>query len=585
MRGIAYRWKEPAHGPALDEPLNAGLEPLTERVLRARGLANADDARAFLAPTLASMHDPVLLPGIERASERILRALHVGEPIAIYGDYDVDGITASAILWHTLRAISPDAVLRTHIPHRLDDGYGLHTASINRLADEGARVIISVDCGITAIEPARAARERGIDLIITDHHNPPSEGDELPQAFEVVHPRLPGSRYPWGELCGAGVALKLAWKLACTHEGRERVSGEMREVLLDCIALGALGTVADVVPLLDENRAIVAGGLKRMLGTRIEGLRALVELCASERNGLDAESIGFGIAPRINASGRLGHAEEALELLTTASGARALEIASMLNDQNEQRKRVERKIFDDACEMAAGAGMLDDHSRSIVLAHRDWHPGVVGIVCSRLAGKFGRPAILLCDRGEGVLSGSGRSIDGFNLHEGLGACAHHLTSFGGHDMAAGLALEQASVGAFAESFALFASQRIDEQMMLPSLRVDCEADLAELTPLAIRQLEALGPFGRANPKPSILLRGLSLAQDAEVFGGRGAHLKLTVRSESSSLRLIGWRWSEQRERLRAGETIDAVVEPKLNHWNGRSLVEPVLRDAAVRTPA
>ncbi|MEM8836163.1 MAG: single-stranded-DNA-specific exonuclease RecJ [Planctomycetota bacterium] len=584
MRGIAYRWNEPPARPGPVEPLNAGLEPLTERVLRSRGFSDASEARAFLSPSLAAMHDPALLPGIDRASERLLDALRAGEPIAIYGDYDVDGITASAILWHTFRAIAPDADVRTHIPHRLDDGYGLHAESIERLADEGARVIVSVDCGITAIEPARVARARGIDLIVTDHHNPPSAGDELPEAFEIVHPRLPGSRYPWGELCGAGVALKLAWKLACAHEGRERVSDDMREVLIDCIALAALGTVADVVPLLDENRAIVAGGLKRMLGTNIEGLRVLVELCAGQRNGLDAESIGFGIAPRINASGRLGHAEEALELLTTAHGARAHEIASMLDEQNEQRRRVERKIFDDACEMAAGAGMLDDHSRAIVLAHREWHPGVVGIVCSRLVGKFGRPAILLCDRGEGVLSGSGRSIDGFNLHAGLGACAHHLTSFGGHDMAAGLALEAGNVAAFAESFALVASEHIDEQMMLPSLRVDCEAELHELTPLAIRQLESLGPFGRSNAKPSIMLRGLSLTQDAEVFGGRGAHLKLTVRSGSDSLRFIGWRWSEQRERLRAGETIDAIVEPKLNHWNGRSLVEPVLRDAAVRTP-
>ncbi len=557
--------------------------PLLDRVLEVRGLTGTG-RHAFLQPSLASLHDPSLIPGLDRGAQRLLDAAHDREPIVIYGDYDVDGVTATAILFHTLKAIEPNAEIRAYVPHRLDEGYGLNPDAIRSLTEQGARVIVSVDCGVTAVEPARVARELGVDLIITDHHNPPAQGDPLPDAYALIHPRAPGSQYPFADLCGAGVAYKLAWRLATLHSGSDKVSPELRQILIDMLAPCALGVIADVVPLVDENRVIARYGLSMVKRSSLIGLRALV--CASGLDGedIDAEMVGFRIAPRLNACGRLGHAREAVELLTTTDERRARVIAEELTALNDDRRRVERRILEQACEMAEAAGMTAPESRVIVLAHKDWHPGVVGIVCSRLVERYARPAILLQDQGD-ILTGSGRSIDAFNLHAALEACAEHLTGFGGHDMAAGMRLDPASLGAFTDAMLAHAGDHLAESDLVLGLAYDCDARPEELTPALVRSLDTLAPFGRANPRVRLRVNNLRIAGQPRVFGKLGAHLNILLESRDAGPRAIGtvaWGWAEHADKLPRGARVDAIVAPRISDYSGR--VEPELLDLRLREP-
>ena len=577
MRGLKRRWIELK--PAQTSAPPQGLEALPARIVAARGLSDRTAFRAFWDPRLTDLHDPSLLPGADRAAERLLEALRRRERIAIYGDYDVDGVTATAILYHTLRRIDADADIVLYVPHRLDEGYGLNAKALISLANDGASVCVSVDCGITAIEPAAAARAAGLDLIITDHHNLASDG-ALPDAFALVHPRLPGSQYPFGELCGAGVAFKLAWRLATMAAGSERVSQDMRETLLNGLALAAMGAVADVVPLVDENRVMARHGLARLRSTSIEGLDALIEASRLDSNRVEAEDVGFRLGPRLNACGRLGHARDAVELLTTARGARATEIAQRLARLNDERRATERAIVEQALEMAEAAGMTSPDQRAVVLAHEAWHPGVIGICCSRLVDRLGRPTILL-QKQDGQCQGSGRSVDGYSLHAALERHTHILGRYGGHDMAAGLSLPEAALAEFASSFIADANERLRPEDLSPAVHIDCEASLAELTPRAVEQLGKLGPFGRENPTPTVVVCSLRLAAAPEPLGARGRHLALRVEQDGRVLRLLAWDWGEDREKLRAGDRVSAVMRPKINTWAGRRSVEPELVDLAL----
>ena len=582
--GSAVAWK-PERPEAVCEAFGRGVEPLVSRLLWARGYRDAASSAAFVDASMRGLHEPSLLPDLDRAAERILAAARAGEPIVIYGDYDVDGISASAILFHALRAIAPGAVVTTYVPHRMEEGYGLHGEALRGLASDGARVIVSVDCGVTAFDPARAARDAGADLIITDHHELSADG-RVPEAYAVVHPRRGGgpTSYPFGELCGAGVAFKLAWRLMTLAEGRAKLTEPMREVLLDLLALASLGTVADIVPLVGENRVITRHGLRRLRSTRLVGLSAFIEASGLAGENIDAERVGFTLGPRLNACGRMGHAKHAVAMLTTASADEARAIAKELAKLNDQRRRTEKQIFDEACAQAEDAGMTGDDRRAIVLADEQWHAGVVGIVCSRLVGRYHRPTILM-DRRDGLCHGSGRSIDGFNLHEGLSRCSDLLVKFGGHDMAAGLALEESKLGAFAERFVEVANRAIAAEALTPSVSIDCAASVAELTPQAVEKVLDLGPFGRGNPQPRLLLEGVRVTRDAEAMGAGGEHLSVFVRQGEHEVRLVGWRWGAQRSRLRGGLWLDAVVEPKLSAWNGRVRVEPTIVDVRVREGA
>jgi single-stranded-DNA-specific exonuclease len=577
IRGFTRRWE--ARCPAADAA--PGSAPLLDRVLTARGLGT-DGAQAYLAPSLRAMHDPSLIPDLDKAARRILEAVARREPMVIYGDYDVDGVTASAILVHTLRAIDPAAPVRTYIPHRLDEGYGINSEAIAQLAGEGARVIVSVDCGITAVEPAHVARQLGVDLIITDHHNPPASMADLPEAYAVVHPRRPDSSYPFGELCGAGVAYKLAWRLCTLHAGSDKVNPACRDTLIEMLGLAALGSIADVVPLLDENRVIVRHGLNQLARTRLPGLAALIHASRLDSDKVDCDAVGFRLAPRLNAVGRLGHAREALELLTDATGARAAELAASLSGINDERRAVERAIFEQADAMAEAAGMTGPDRRVIVLAHPDWHPGVVGIVCSRLVEKHARPAVLMQhDPATGVCKGSGRSVDGYNLHAALDACAPLLDRYGGHDMAAGMALQAANLDAFVESLTAHANACIGAEDLVHRLRYDAVASVAELTAHAVDQLERLAPFGQGNPRVRLRVRA-RVNGTPDMLGASGSHIALRLGEPgSAAIRVVAWNWGVHAARIPPGAPVEAVIEPKLSRWNGNTRVEPVLADLRV----
>jgi single-stranded-DNA-specific exonuclease len=569
-------------GPSPD-----GVSPLVARLLAVRGIRAGEAMRMFLDPRLSQLHDPSLMPDLDRAAQRILSALSAGERIVIYGDYDVDGVTATAILFHMCKAIAPACDLLTYVPHRLEEGYGLNSEAIRELAASGARLIVSVDCGVTAVEPARVAHEAGVDLIITDHHTPPDREDLLPSAHAVVHPRRPGQTpYPFGDVCGAGVAYKLAWRLATLSSGGAKARQDLRELLVELLAFAALGTIADVVPLQGENRVLARFGLVRIRHSPLPGLKSLVAASGLDGDKIDEMDVGFGLAPRLNAAGRMGHAKDAVELFTTASGDRADEIARLLSRQNEARREVERKIFETACAMAEASGMTAPDRRAIVLAHEDWHPGVVGIACSRLVERYHRPVILMQAR-DGLCHGSGRSIDGFNLHAGLLHCAEHLDRFGGHTMAAGLHLTEAKLPAFVEAFTAFANAAIDESLLRSCVNIDCEAAPEELVPSAVWELDRLGPFGAGNPAPQLLIRNLRLT-DRGTMGANAKHLSVRLRSSRSSggaereFRCVAWNWGEHAPRLPIGATVDAVVRARVSTFSGTARVEPEIVDIALQ---
>jgi len=550
--------------------------PLIGRILASRGL-DGEEARASFETTLQDLHDPKLLPDADKASNRLIIAIENDEPIVIFGDYDVDGITATAILYHALKSIAKDTSdIRTYVPHRLDEGYGLNADAIRSLADQGAKVIISVDCGITAIKEADIAKELGVDLIITDHHNPPTDGS-IPNAFAIVHPRAPGSKYPFEELCGAGVAYKLAWRLLVLAGGDEngKVGKDKRELLLELLSFAALGTIADLVPLVDENRIITKFGLGRIPRSAFGGLRELISACGLDGEKIQADDVGFRLGPRLNACGRMGHAAEAVELFTTATGSRAREIARGLHEQNESRRATERRILEQAIKLAEAEGMTGGDTRAIVLAHDDWHPGVVGIVCSRLVDRFARPTILLCKQGD-KYKGSGRSIPAFNLHAGLEATSEHLATFGGHDMAAGLSLSSDNLDTFVKAFIDHANEALSPDDLINTLRVDTAAQTHELTAHAVRDIFKLRPFGMGNPHVRLMLQNVRIDRQPGVFGARGNHLSLHLKHEGAALRCIMWNGGELRNELARGQLVDVVVSPQISSYSGQ--VEPVIDD-------
>ncbi len=582
QRGLAKRWKPRvlgAHSPST--PSEAST--LIDRVLAARGLSSPADAQRFLEAKLSHLHDPSLIPDLDRAADRILAELSAGGPIVIYGDYDVDGVTATAILMRTLRAINPHANVSWYIPHRVDEGYGLNSGAIAQVCAAGARVIVSVDCGVTAVEPALIAAAAGVDLIITDHHNPPSTLESMPRAYAIVHPRRPDSTYPFGELSGAGVAYKLAWRLATLASGSARVREDLKALLLELLSLAALGTIADVVPLVGENRIIARYGLGRIQHSSFVGLRALVQASGLDGENVDSQSVGFKLAPRLNACGRMGHASEAAELLTTHDPDRAKTIAHGLTAQNDARRAVEHEIFERACELAAAAGMDKDDRRAIVLADDSWHTGVVGIVCSRMVERFSRPCILL-GREDGICHGSGRSIDGFSLHAALELCRDHLASFGGHDMAAGMKIQSDRLPAFVAAFTEVANQRIPASELCGCVEFDADSTLTELSVDVVQQLARLEPFGRENPPVRVRLRGLRIAEPPRLMGATGKHLALRVRDDTGRWsRLVAWNWGARASEFRSGHAIDAVVTPRISTFNGIT-VEPTVEDFCVIRP-
>jgi single-stranded-DNA-specific exonuclease len=603
------RWVLP---PDPTNPLDLpGRSALLARLLAQRGLEDRDAALSFLDPKLTDLHDPAALPGCTDAAERLARAVRDKQPVVIYGDYDVDGVTASAILWHTLRGLGHDAVT-TYVPHRLDEGYGLNAEAFDRFAARTPQpLVVSVDCGITAVEVAAHARSLGLELIITDHHA--FDPEALPEAVALVHPGLgvgswelgigdkaedrerlgdssltpnPQPPTPTSPLCGAGVAFKLAWQVARAHCGGGDLPGKLKRLLLDLMSLAALGTVADVVPLVGENRVIVTHGLGRIKDTPLDGLNALLDAAELRTEKVDAYHAGFVLGPRLNACGRMGHAKQAVTLLTDATPRRAGELARFLTQQNDQRRATERRILQQAHEMVAARGDDAEGCRAIVLAREDWHPGVIGIVASRLVEAYHRPAVLLgIDAETGIAKGSARSVDGLDLHAALSDCAHHCTKFGGHAMAAGLTLPAENLDALRDDLHAAVDRRVTEQDLLPRLRIDAEVTLAECVLPVFGELERLAPFGRDNPRPRLCLRGVRTARPGQRMGQQGQHLSVSLRDdEGHAVRAVGFGMGDRAEELPAGHLVDVVFEPKQNTWRGVTSPELLLRDLRPTPP-
>lgn len=584
IHGLTRRWQWRMAASEAEQ-----LDPraaLIDRVLRVRDLTDAEAITRFCDPKLTDLHEPGLLPSIDKAAERIAEAIRSNQSIVIYGDYDVDGITATAILYHVIKAIDADARVASYVPHRIDEGYGLSAKALVKLRSEGADLAISVDCGATAVEPAKAAREAGLDLIITDHHSIPDDKDLLPDCFALIHPRSPGSQYPFGDLCGAGVAFKLAWRLATIWCGSERVTGPLQQTLLQMLPMVALGTIADVAPLLGENRVLTSFGLKLIRQSPIVGLRALIEASDLMDEKIDSEKVGFQLAPRLNACGRMGHASEAVRLFTDAPPDEAMVIARNLTKLNRERQAVERRIFEQAAERAETLGMTRDDCRAIVLADANWHPGVVGIVCSRLVEKYHRPTILMNQNHE-LCRGSARSIDGYSIHGGLAHTAEFLTTWGGHDVAAGLSLVPAKLDAFVAALTEHANANITVEQLIPSLTLDCDVQFEELDLAQVKRLNALGPFGRGNARPVLRASNIQLIENPRQMGAQGKHLDLRCAQDSKAtgqrkiMRCIWWSEGSRAADFAAGMRLDLAIQPKLNEWNGRTNVEAEIKDVRI----
>jgi single-stranded-DNA-specific exonuclease len=543
-----------AHVARLCERL--GVSDAVAQVLVRRGMADPETARAFLVGD--ERHGLDAFAGLEQAAALVLARARGGSLVTVHGDYDVDGVCATAILVRALRRLG--ARVDWYLPDRAGDGYGLSAATVRRLAERGTGLLITADCGVTAVEEVALARSLGVEVIVSDHHLPRADG-VLPEA-PLVHPRLCG--YPCAELCAAGVAYKLAQALSCAA-GRDP-----REVDED-LDLVALATIADVVALVGENRSLARRGMRALAGTTKPGLRALMAVARVDASKVDERALGFALAPRINAAGRLYHADAALELILTEDGARAARVAEELDRANRERRHVELAI------RAQAEAQIDSASprSAYVLGGERWHPGVIGIVASRLAERHGRPVVLVALDGD-VGRGSGRSIEGYDLLAGLTACAEHLLRYGGHSAAAGVELERGSIDRFAAAFDAHAGRTLTPDHLVRRERVDAVVEGAQLGMELAEELGRLAPFGRGNPPVSLMVRGAVL-RDVRPMG-EGKHARFTVESDGVHARAVAFGRGGELG-VEAGEPVDATFALEINEWRGVSEPRLVLRHA------
>jgi single-stranded-DNA-specific exonuclease len=534
-----------------------GISEVTASVLVRRGYSSPDVARRFLDGEQPP-HDPFLLGDMEAACARLRAAVAEGRRICVHGDYDVDGIAATTLALLLLRELGADVTW--HLPSRFDEGYGVRSETLARLADEGCGLVLTVDCGITAVAEVAEAKERGIEVVVTDHHRP---GETLPDC-PIVATRP--SAYPFPELCGTGVVYKLGQALF-------GVDSEIPRRHLDLVALA---TIADVVPLVDENRSLAIAGLRALGRTAKPGLRALMQSAGVDPAAVDAAAVGFRLAPRLNAAGRLGHPREALELLLTADEAEARRLADSLEELNRERQAVEGRILREAVAQVEAWPPERRARRAYAVAGADWHEGVIGIVASRLVERYHRPVVLIAGT-EGDWKGSGRSIPAFDLHAALGACAGLLGRWGGHRAAAGLSVAEENVEPFAEAFADHAAAVLDEEDLEPVTSVDAVvARGADLSLDLCAELGRLSPFGLGNPAPTLLAPGCGLAELATV--GDGKHLRFRVRREGRDAgSAIAFGQGSRLEVLRPDVLYDVAFRLEENRWNGTVAPQLVVR--------
>lgn len=534
-----------------------GISNLLAKILVNRNLTKKEDIDLFLKPTRHDFHNPYLMPDMALAVDRIIKAMNNKEKILIYGDYDVDGITSITVVKNFL--LERGANVAQYIPNRLNEGYGLNKDAIKKISDDGVNLIITVDCGISGIEEVDYANSLGLEVIVTDHHE---VGEVLPNAIAVVDAKRKDSTYPFRELAGVGVGFKLIQAIA------QRLELEEKEYLkyLDIVCIG---TISDIVPLVDENRVIAKLGLKLVEVTKNVGLKALLE--ASGYKKIDSFTVSFGLAPRINACGRMGKEKEALNLFLTQDENEAKKIALRLNEYNKERQDIEKRIYEDAVNKIEKS---ETDKQVLVLGSEDWHHGVIGIVASKITDLYFKPSILICfEEDEG--KGSGRSIPGFDLYESLTNCSENLEKFGGHSMAVGVTLKKENFEKFKEEFEKYA-QNSNICDIIPIIKIDEEITLEDINIKAVEELNMLEPFGEANKMPLFMYKNLKIHSIRTLSEGK--HIKLTLKDNNFYIDSIGFNLGHLAEEYQIGDKVDVVGSLEINRFNGRESVQINLKD-------
>ncbi|MFH1613605.1 MAG: single-stranded-DNA-specific exonuclease RecJ [Planctomycetota bacterium] len=547
-----------------------GVSPVVAQVLINRQVETVEAGNSFINPKLSDLIAPERMAGTGAAIERIVKAVEADEKITIYGDYDVDGITGTAILWHMLKMLG--GRVDYYIPHRIEEGYGLNAEAIKQIAENGTGLIITVDCGITARESIRQAYELGMEVIVTDHHQ---INGQVPEAAAVVHPGLDSYENP--DSAGATVAFKLAWGIANKLRGPGRLEQELRDFLVNATMFAAMGTVADIVDLRGENRIITSFGLKALPESTLPGIRALVASAGLSGQEVDSYHVGFHLGPMLNAAGRMGHARLAVELLTSDNEVRSVRIAEYLKEQNRQRQQFGRKMFKKSCEKILSAGLDHPNRKSIVLAEEDWHGGIIGITASRIVDKYCKPTILISSA-DGVSQGSGRSIEGFNLFEALQACSQHLVNYGGHSMAAGITLKTEKIGVFAEDFEIYAKKHVRDCDIVARLQIDAVCSIGQFRSSTVKQIQLLGPFGKGNSEPVFASKAVHLLSPPKKVGQRSDHLQLTLSDNTGAVRCIAFGMGHLEKKIVESDIFHVAYRPKPDTYSGGDSVQFVIED-------
>ena len=533
------------------------LNELLARVLLNKGITKKEDIDLFMSPTRKDFHDPFLMPDMEIAVNRILKAIDNNEKIIIYGDYDADGITSITVLKSFLeeRGLEVDS----YIPNRLDEGYGLNKEAIKKIFDDGHRLMITVDCGISGIDEVDYANSLGMEVLITDHHEP---AQTLPKALAVVDAKRKDNEYPFNQLAGVGVVFKLIQAISI------KLNLDEKEYLkyLDIVCIG---TISDIVPLVDENRVIAKLGLKLVNQTRNIGLKALLEVVGFK--DIDSGAISFGVAPRINACGRMGHEQIALDLFLAKDYDTAKKLAIKLNEYNTERQSIEKRIFDEAKEKIENE---EKDNACIIVGREGWHHGIIGIVASKVTDMYFKPSILICFEKD-IGKGSGRSIPGFDLHEALMNCSTELEKFGGHAMAVGVTVSRDKFDEFKEKLEEYAKQ-CDIDKLVPIINIDSEIQLKNIDIDSVKSLKMLEPFGEANKTPLFLFKNLKINSIRALSEGK--HLKLTLKEDNFMINAIGFNMGDLSEKYLLDDKVDVVGSLEINSFNGNESIQIVMKD-------
>ena len=538
-------------------------------LLYRKNLKTVDQVTDFFHPQLSQQHDPFLFPDMEKAVQRILAAISGGEKITIYGDYDVDGTTATTLLYLGLKRVGAD--IDFYIPHRMIDGYGLSLSSLDQIKANGTSLIISVDCGVNALEEIEAINAMGMEIVITDHHNPK---EELPKAVAIINPKLPGSPYPFPHLAGVGVAYKLLMAVY------ERLGITSAENTLKYMDLVAVGTIADIVSLTDENRVFASIGLQHLIAKKNLGLNALISISGMDQKTLDTTDIVFGIAPRINAAGRMGSASVAVELLISRDEVQSNELAEIIERQNSLRQQEDQKTFHEACDIIEKKYKDINAASCLVISSDDWHPGVIGIVASKLVEKYYRPVVMISFK-EGFGSGSGRSVEDFDLFAALRAAGDNLHSFGGHKYAVGFTIYQEYIDRFENELTRYVSEHLQLEQIRTPLFVNFELELYDINDILMEWIERFAPFGPDNNRPVLLTRDVSVASYPYNVGRN--HLKLKVVKDGVVLDLIGYNMGDYLPLLKKNSLIDIAYTLEYNRFGSRTSIQGKLRDIHLKS--